>query len=192
MWMAERRAEESFVNEMLAADILNRPLKCSRCHHPREMHGTLTKRLLTFENMPDGGRVLTEYTRRQALERKERRFSDLQVLRERRPSVEINEEREGHGLPVKNGDVVVCHYDAFLKTTMEKFESSRDDGKPFRFTFGAAQVVPGWEMGLKGVKPGAKRRLTVPPELAYRGKEICGERNVTIVFVIDVVSLEAY
>lgn len=192
MWMSERRSQSTFTNEMLAADIVNRPLKCSHCQHPREMHGTLTKRLLTFDAMPDGGAVLAEYTRRQTLQRRERRFTDNQVLRERRPSVDINEELHGHGIPVKNGDVIVCHYDAFLNSTMEKFESSRDHDQPFRFTFGAAQVVPGWELGLKGVKPGAKRRITVPPELAYRGKEICGQRNVTIVFIIEVLSLESY
>lgn len=191
MWMTERSTQTSYPDEMLAANIVNRPLKCSRCKHPREKHGSLKRRLLTFDYMPNGGVVYVEHYKRESIRRKERRFDGSAVRVEDRPKVEVKEEKKGEGLPVKSGDVVRCHYDAFLKSTMEKFESSRD-GRPFEFTMGSGQVVAGWEMGLRGVRKGGKRRITVPPELAYRGKAINGERNATIVFVIEVLALDSY
>lgn len=188
MWMSERMVHSTYPDEMLSANIVGRPLKCSRCDCPREQHGTLQQRVLTCQHMPDGGRVFVEQQRRAVLDRRERRFQNATV-RERRPAIDVKQIADGEGVPAKAGDVVVCHYDAYSSSTMERFETSRD-GEPFRFTVAAAQVVPGWEMGVKGVKKGARRKITVPPELAYRAKEICGERNVTIIFDIQVLNIE--
>lgn len=191
IWMHERKAHTTYPDEMLSAGIIDRPLKCSLCEHPRQMHGTLQTKILTCEHMPDGGRVFMEQRRRQTQQRRERRFPTAanDRVRERRPSVEINVVTEGEGLPAKGGDVIVCHYDAYVNSTMERFETSRSDA-PFRFTVGAAQSIPGWEMGLKEVKKGERRKIVVPPQLAYRGREICGERNVTVLFDVEVHNIE--
>jgi len=37
----------------------------------------------------------------------------------------------------------------------------------FEFTLGAGQVIAGWDQGVKGMKVGGKRTLSIPPELAY-------------------------
>lgn len=192
MWLQERRYHNTYADEVLAAGVIGRPLQCSHCKHPREKHGSLTKKILHFEHIPDGGGVLVEYTRREEMRKRERRFEHrTDVKTESRPTVDVKEERAGEGVGAKGGDVVRCHYDAFLKSSMERFETSRG-GKPFEFTMGTGQVVAGWEIGMKGVRRGAKRRITVPPELAYEAKKVAGERYATVVFVIEVLAVDAY
>ena len=67
------------------------------------------------------------------------------------------------------GKTLVVHYTGWLTEGGTKFDSSLDRGKPFEFLFGAspAKVIQGWEEGLATMKVGGKRRLIIPPELAY-------------------------
>jgi FKBP-type peptidyl-prolyl cis-trans isomerase len=58
---------------------------------------------------------------------------------------------------------------------------------------GAGHVIPGWESGLVGMKQGGRRRLTIPPELAY-GKEGRGEKippGSTLTFDIELLWIES-
>jgi FKBP-type peptidyl-prolyl cis-trans isomerase len=65
------------------------------------------------------------------------------------------------------------------------FDSSYDR-KPFQFTVGTSQVIPGWEKAVKSMKVGQTAFIMIPPELAY-GKEGLGDMippNSTLVFKI--------
>ena len=64
--------------------------------------------------------------------------------------------------------------------------------QPFTFTLGAGQVIEGWDLGLVGMRVGGKRRLVIPPELAY-GEQGAGNNippNATLIFDVDLISLQ--
>jgi peptidylprolyl isomerase len=72
----------------------------------------------------------------------------------------------GQGAEAEPGRTVRVHYTGWLPNG-KKFDSSRDRGEPFAFTLGAGQVIPGWDEGVKGMKVGGRRKLVLPPQLAY-------------------------
>jgi FKBP-type peptidyl-prolyl cis-trans isomerase FkpA len=72
----------------------------------------------------------------------------------------------GKGLEAQAGQTVVVHYTGWL-TNGKKFDSSVDRGQPFSFVLGAGGVIKGWDEGVSGMKVGGKRKLTIPPRLAY-------------------------
>jgi FKBP-type peptidyl-prolyl cis-trans isomerase len=74
--------------------------------------------------------------------------------------------KEGSGATARAGDVVEVHYTGWLKDG-KKFDSSVDHGKPLTFQLGDGKVIKGWDEGVTGMKVGGKRKLIIPPQLAY-------------------------
>jgi FKBP-type peptidyl-prolyl cis-trans isomerase FkpA len=72
----------------------------------------------------------------------------------------------GEGKEAAAGRTVSVHYTGWLPNG-EKFDSSRDRNQPFEFALGAGQVIAGWDEGVAGMKVGGRRKLVIPPELAY-------------------------
>ena len=97
---------------------------------------------------------------------------------------------EGTGAEAKAGQTVSVHYVGTL-TDGRKFDSSRDRGTPFKFPLGAGRVIQGWDRGVAGMKIGGKRKLTIPPDLAYgaRGFPPVIPANATLVFEIELLDL---
>ena len=95
----------------------------------------------------------------------------------------------GSGATAAIGDTVTVNYVGTL-TNGTKFDSSYDRNQPFSFRIGAGQVIAGWDQGVPGMKVGGKRRLTIPPSLAY-GSTARGTipANSTLIFDIDLVSI---
>lgn len=96
----------------------------------------------------------------------------------------------GNGSEAVAGKKVSVHYTGTL-TNGSKFDSSLDRGQPFQFQLGAGQVIRGWDQGVAGMKVGGKRRLTIPPELAYgaRGFPPVIPPNSTLVFEVELLGV---
>lgn len=104
--------------------------------------------------------------------------------------VAIQEVKIGQGDSASSFSVVNVHYTGKLEDGTV-FDSSIERNKPFQFTLGSRQVIPGWDIGIKGMKPGGKRVLTIPPDLAY-GKQGAGgviPPNATLIFDVELVSV---
>lgn len=92
---------------------------------------------------------------------------------------------EGEGEHPKVGETVSVHYSGYLEDgTM--FDSSVQRGRPFSFQLGMGRVIKGWDTGIQLMRPNAKYRLEIPPELGY-GKRAMGPipANATLIFDVE-------
>jgi len=98
--------------------------------------------------------------------------------------------KEGTGVAARAGDKVTVNYVGTLENGT-KFDSSIDRGQPFKFTLGQNSVIQGWELGVLGMKIGEKRKLTIPPELAYGVAGAGGviPPNATLTFEVDMLGI---
>jgi len=99
--------------------------------------------------------------------------------------------RQGTGEGVKNGQGAIVHYVGILQDGT-KFDSSYDRGLPLRFTLGQGLVIEGWDKGILGMKVGEKRKLTIPPELAYGSSGAGGviPPNATLIFEVELLQID--
>ncbi len=103
----------------------------------------------------------------------------------------------GTGAVAENGKEITVHYTGTL-TDGTVFDSSVKRNVPFKFKLGAGQVISGWDRGIGGdqglgiqaMKVGGKRKLVIPPQLAY------GERgagpippNSTLIFEVELIGV---
>jgi peptidylprolyl isomerase len=104
----------------------------------------------------------------------------------------IRDLRVGTGVPVKPGQTVTVQYVGVNYKDGKQFDASWDHGQPFSFPLGAGQVIPGWDKGVVGMRPGGRRELIIPPSLGYgpQGQPPVIKPNETLVFVVDLVSAQ--
>ena len=94
-----------------------------------------------------------------------------------------------NGVEAKAGMTVAVNYIGTLKDGGTQFDNSYDRGKPIVFVLGLGQVIKGWDEGIAGMKVGSKRRLTIPPVLAYGNRSLPGiPAGSTLVFEVQLVS----
>jgi peptidylprolyl isomerase len=71
----------------------------------------------------------------------------------------------GKGPQPKVGDTVVVNYTG--KFTNGKVFDTSVGKPPFQFVLGRGQVIKGWDEGVGSMHVGGKRKLVIPPDLAY-------------------------
>ncbi|MEB3200353.1 MAG: FKBP-type peptidyl-prolyl cis-trans isomerase [Synechococcaceae cyanobacterium] len=95
----------------------------------------------------------------------------------------------GEGAEAVKGQVVTVNYRGTLANGKE-FDSSYGRG-PFRFPLGGGRVIKGWDEGVAGMRVGGKRRLVIPPDLAYgeRGAGGVIPPNATLTFEVELLEV---
>jgi len=93
----------------------------------------------------------------------------------------------GTGATPKVGDTVLVHYTGRF-TNGKIFDSS----VAFQFVLGKGQVIKGWDEGVGSMKVGGKRKLTIPPDLAYGARGYPGviPPNSTLVFQVELLKIK--
>lgn len=97
----------------------------------------------------------------------------------------------GAGPKPQPGDIIVAEYTGWLEDGM-KFDSSKDHPGEFSFPVGQGHVIPGWDQALLDMQVGERRKLIIPPQLAY-GEQGAGgiiPPNATLIFEVKLVRIE--
>ena len=97
----------------------------------------------------------------------------------------------GTGAEATPGSTVSVNYVGALPDGTV-FDASANHGGAFTFPLGAGQVIRGWDEGVAGMKVGGKRRLVIPPDMAYGNQAVGGviPANATLLFEVELVSVQ--
>lgn len=101
----------------------------------------------------------------------------------------------GEGEPAISGQIATIHFKGWIDENgaqgREMYSTYRE-GQPVSFVIGDDGVMPGWNEGVLGMKPGGKRLLLIPPGMAYGNREIEGvvPANASLMFHIELVALD--
>jgi FKBP-type peptidyl-prolyl cis-trans isomerase len=108
--------------------------------------------------------------------------------------LEYRDLKSGTGVAAEAGDVATIHFTGWLEEKGGKGRQLYDTharNDPVSFVIGTNQVMPAWNEGVLGMKPGGRRLLRVPPELGYgaRGVQDLVPPNSRLIFVIELQAL---
>ena len=99
----------------------------------------------------------------------------------------------GTGATPQTGQTVSVHYTGTLLNG-KKFDSSYDHPgqQPLEFKLGTRDIIEGWNEGIATMKVGGKRKLTIPPALAYKnfGKPPQIPPNATLIFDVELMGVK--
>jgi len=96
----------------------------------------------------------------------------------------------GTGATPTAGQTVVANYTGWLSETGALFDSSLSRPEPFVFVLGEGGVIQGWDEAFATIQVGGKRRLIIPPALAY-GETGQGSipPNATLIFDVELIEV---
>lgn len=108
------------------------------------------------------------------------------------PVLKETDLKVGTGAVVKAGDTITVNYTGALASTGTIFQSTESSGgQPV--TFSLKQVIPGWTLGIPGMRVGGTRQLLIPANLAYGANPPSGSGippNAALVFNVTVEKID--
>ena len=116
---------------------------------------------------------------------------DLAAMDRTDTGLYVEDLTEGRGLAARSGHVVVVHYTGWLPNG-EEIDTTRE-GEARSFQLGARRdVIAGWEQGVTGMRIGGKRRLVIPPHLAYGARGVPGAipPNATLIYEFELIDIK--
>ncbi len=112
------------------------------------------------------------------------------------PQVQGQDVKVGEGEEAKPNTVVSVLYVGKLPDGTVFDSSAAHNGEPLTFTLGAEGIIPGFQIGVNGMKVGGRRVLSIPPELGYGAQEIKDASgkvvipaHTTLVFEVELVKV---
>lgn len=105
--------------------------------------------------------------------------------------LDITDITVGDGAEATKGSTVSVHYVGVSFSTGEEFDASWNRGQPLEFPLGGGRVIKGWDMGVEGMKVGGRRKLVIPPHLAYGNQSPTPaiKPGETLIFVVDLMAV---
>ena len=101
----------------------------------------------------------------------------------------VQDEVIGTGAEAVAGSLVSVQYTGKLENGTV-FDTSAGKA-PIQFPLGQGYVIPGWELGITGMKVGGKRLLIIPPDMAYGDKDNGPiPANSTLIFEVELVGVK--
>ena len=115
---------------------------------------------------------------------------DLSKIKTSDTGLQYVEEVVGEGDFPMEWEMVTVHYTGKLLDG-KVFDSSVKRNDPFSFVIGVGQVIKGWDEGVGSMKPGGKRTLIIPSDLAYGSRGAGGviPPDSTLVFEVELLSI---
>ena len=106
--------------------------------------------------------------------------------------LELDDIEVGDGDEAVSGKVVEVHYVGVSWQHRQRVRRLLGPRRArSRSSSASARSSPGWDQGVQGMKVGGRRRITIPPMLAY-GKRGAGGvigPDETLVFVVDLIGV---
>lgn len=100
----------------------------------------------------------------------------------------------GSGRAVQAGDAVTVHLAGWVSRQAgpeRAFFNTHREGRPLQFLVGTPRVLQGWNEGVRGMRPGGRRLLKIPPAqgLGARAFEDSVPANATLVFIVELLEV---
>lgn len=102
----------------------------------------------------------------------------------------VRDIEKGSGPPAADGDELTVNYVALLTTGKPISPGSWGYGESRTFTLGAGKELLGWELGLKGMRAGGRRKLLVPSQLSTPYGASAGA-GVALAYVVDLLEIKS-